>query len=157
MSSQRKRTCGNCTACCRPMAVVELFKSVGVWCPHCEQGVGCRVYQNRPLSCGNFQCLWFMGYGKANERPDQVGVLLDLLEVSDDFPEGVLQIWESTKGGLRRDFTRRITIEFLSRDTWVVHRALPGGVSKIFRPKSQKMTPAIREAIGREKFELTRT
>jgi hypothetical protein len=25
------RTCGNCTACCRPLPILELQKSIGVW------------------------------------------------------------------------------------------------------------------------------
>ena len=29
------RTCGTCTLCCKAVAVEELAKPIGDWCPHC--------------------------------------------------------------------------------------------------------------------------
>jgi hypothetical protein len=36
------RTCGGRTAYCKPMAISELEKPLGVWCEYCEKGRGVR-------------------------------------------------------------------------------------------------------------------
>ena len=46
--SSVERTCGDCTLCCKVMAIEELAKPVGTWCPHCKPGRGCRIYPDRP-------------------------------------------------------------------------------------------------------------
>ena len=40
------------------MGVGELNKPAGSWCEHCTPGRGCEVYQDRPLECREFRCLW---------------------------------------------------------------------------------------------------
>ena len=50
--------CGNCTQCCRLLAVTELNKPKNTRCTHCHVGVGCRIYHARPESCQAFKCLW---------------------------------------------------------------------------------------------------
>jgi hypothetical protein len=52
------RTCGDCTLCCKLMAIEELDKPAGAWCGHCEPGKGCLVYGKRPAECRAFNCLW---------------------------------------------------------------------------------------------------
>ncbi|MGA7804393.1 hypothetical protein [Bradyrhizobium sp.] len=59
-TKSRKKVCGSCTLCCKVMAVDELVKSVGDWCPHCEPGKGCLIYANRPTECRTFSCLWLV-------------------------------------------------------------------------------------------------
>jgi len=54
------RHCGDCTLCCKVMAIEELDKLAGKWCRHCEPGRGCRIYENRPSECREFNCLWLV-------------------------------------------------------------------------------------------------
>lgn len=55
-----KRECGDCSLCCKVMAIEELTKPAGSWCDQCEPGHGCRNYQDRPGECRNFRCLWLI-------------------------------------------------------------------------------------------------
>ena len=55
-----KKTCGECTLCCKVMAIEELAKAAGSWCPHCKPGIGCRIYADRPTECQTFNCLWLI-------------------------------------------------------------------------------------------------
>jgi hypothetical protein len=60
------RQCGDCTLCCKVMAIEELAKPAGVWCSHCKPGHGCLIYAGRPAECQNFSCLWL-----ADDRLDE--------------------------------------------------------------------------------------
>ncbi len=72
------RTCGDCTACCTVLAVTELRKPMRWACQHVACG-GCQVYDTRPPSCREFNCLWLRGAisGDGTHRPDKLGVLFD--------------------------------------------------------------------------------
>ena len=52
------RTCEDCTFCCKVMAVTELNKAPGVWCSDCVPGHGCKIYDDRPAGCRDFECFW---------------------------------------------------------------------------------------------------
>jgi hypothetical protein len=54
------RTCGDCTLCCKVMAIEELAKPAGSWCPHCKPRRGCLVYADRPGECRTFSCMWLV-------------------------------------------------------------------------------------------------
>jgi hypothetical protein len=54
------RACGDCTLCCKVMAIEEIAKPDGQWCRHCEPGRGCLVYETRPAECRGFNCLWLV-------------------------------------------------------------------------------------------------
>ena len=76
----KKRSCSGCTMCCKLLGIVELQKPRVSWCPHCEIGVGCQIYETRPETCRAFECLWlqpeaveFLG---DEDRPDKTGVVL---------------------------------------------------------------------------------
>jgi hypothetical protein len=43
-----ERSCGDCTLCCKVMAVEALGKPAGSWCSHCKPGRGCLIYETRP-------------------------------------------------------------------------------------------------------------
>lgn len=58
--SARGRECGNCTLCCKVMAIEELAKPASSWCSHCKPGRGCLIYANRPAECRIFSCLWLV-------------------------------------------------------------------------------------------------
>jgi hypothetical protein len=48
------------------MAIEELAKPAGSWCPHCRPGRGCLIYDARPAECRTFSCLWLI-----DDRLDQ--------------------------------------------------------------------------------------
>jgi hypothetical protein len=50
------RTCENCTLCCKLLEVEPLEKPRAVWCPHCDQKHGCKIYERRPEACRSFYC-----------------------------------------------------------------------------------------------------
>jgi hypothetical protein len=54
------RACGDCTLCCKVMAVEELSKPASQWCRHCKAGRGCQIYDSRPGECRDFNCLWLI-------------------------------------------------------------------------------------------------
>jgi hypothetical protein len=58
--SARGRECGDCTLCCKVMAIEELAKPASAWCPHCTPGNGCLIYADRPAECQAFNCLWLV-------------------------------------------------------------------------------------------------
>lgn len=75
--------CGTCTLCCKIMHVPELEKPYGEWCGYCERrGRGCTVYETRPQSCRDFDCVWLQSQGKPGSamppelRPDRSHVVL---------------------------------------------------------------------------------
>jgi hypothetical protein len=60
------RSCGSCSLCCKllPINDDQLKKAADVWCKNCAPGKGgCTIYENRPLSCRRFLCLWLITEG----------------------------------------------------------------------------------------------
>jgi hypothetical protein len=54
------KVCGECTLCCKVMAIEQLAKPAGAWCSHCKPGRGCQIYPDRPAECQAFRCLWLV-------------------------------------------------------------------------------------------------
>jgi hypothetical protein len=72
--------CGSCTACCRVYAIPTIQKPAGKWCDHCAIGKSCKIYEERPTLCVDFECLWLMSQSKdaplaAELRPDKSKVV----------------------------------------------------------------------------------
>jgi Fe-S-cluster containining protein len=40
------------------VAVHEIAKPGGVWCPHARPGAGCAIYGSHPNACRSFVCAW---------------------------------------------------------------------------------------------------
>ncbi len=70
--------CGICVLCCKLMGVkgevrgVPINKPRAGWCQHCQIGVGCKVYDDRPEPCRTFRCLWLEGREEGVEMPDEL-------------------------------------------------------------------------------------
>jgi len=67
--------------CCKLLAVTELNKPKFKLCDHCDVGVGCRIYQDRPANCAAFRCLWLQTQNHVPSlplqlRPDKSKVVL---------------------------------------------------------------------------------
>jgi hypothetical protein len=70
--------CGNCTECCRQLNIPETDSKEGDLCQHCEEGVGCKIYSERPESCRIFECCWKqMKIAGKELRPNVCGVLFE--------------------------------------------------------------------------------
>lgn len=65
------RKCGECSLCCKVLRVNSLDKPTGTWCQHARPG--CAIYEDRPVECRAFSCLWLLGLFKDGDRPDKVG------------------------------------------------------------------------------------
>lgn len=76
-----ERGCGDCTLCCKVMAIEELAKAAGRWCQHCKPGRGCLIYGDRPAECRAFSCLWLLDqrFG-AHWKPSQSKMVLTTSE-----------------------------------------------------------------------------
>ncbi|RXH25057.1 MULTISPECIES: hypothetical protein [Bradyrhizobium] len=60
VTASTKRRCGDCTLCCKIMAIEALAKPASAWCGHCRPGRGCAIYAGRPAECEDFACLWLV-------------------------------------------------------------------------------------------------
>lgn len=71
------RACGDCTLCCKVVAVLEIAKASGVWCPHCVSGQRCAIYDTRYASCRTFYCQWMIEKGLGPEwKPERAKFVL---------------------------------------------------------------------------------
>ena len=72
------RACGGCTLCCKLLPVAEIDKPAATWCPHCELGVGCGIYADRPHGCRVFYCGWLVNDNVAPHwRPRDSRMVID--------------------------------------------------------------------------------
>jgi hypothetical protein len=101
MPNNFERVCGGCTACCLTHAVFAIKKPAGKWCEHCEPGVGCRIYPDRPEGCREgFKCEWLKGEADDSWYPPRSGVVLDLVMSPEPEVGELLQVWEAVPGTL---------------------------------------------------------
>lgn len=62
--------CDSCTLCCRLLAIPEIDKPSGKWCPDCKPGKGCQIYDSRPEPCRGWSCLWLLT--QQSDKPDDM-------------------------------------------------------------------------------------
>ena len=83
-----ERSCSGCDLCCTVLRVDELHKLGGVPCVHLRSGAvgavvgeswGCAIHQRRPAICRDYRCLWLRGGLGADDRPDRLGAVLDVV------------------------------------------------------------------------------
>lgn len=80
--------CGTCNLCCKVKSIDELNKPMNTWCPNCDKGRGCRIYDTRPPSCEAYACLWLYTQRFDDPslrlpercRPDHTKVVIDIHE-----------------------------------------------------------------------------
>jgi hypothetical protein len=126
--TKSNRTCGECTLCCRLLPVkadkdrahqelaralyrgqrmLLIDKKAGHKCKYQFSG-GCRVYQQRPMSCRLWACRWLHNDDTADlSRPDRSGYVIDMVpdfiearndETGEKYPPiQVVQIWIDPK------------------------------------------------------------
>lgn len=70
--------CGECTACCVLLEITDTASKPNEVCKHCDLGVGCKIYDQRPQGCKEFMCMWLqMGYVHPDLRPDRCGLMFE--------------------------------------------------------------------------------
>ena len=79
----KKRECGSCNFCCKLVPIPALKKDSNEWCSHCDIGVGCKIYKDRPLDCQAFSCAYAMGMTSEKFKPDKVGFYISMDSVND--------------------------------------------------------------------------
>ena len=79
--------CGDCNMCCKLPNINKTYfkdtifkKDSFEWCKHCEIGVGCKVYKDRPKTCKDYQCTFLCGFTYI--RPNQAGFLVTLEHIN---------------------------------------------------------------------------
>ena len=117
------RECGTCTLCCKVLAIDELNKPRGVWCPHCKPGWGCTIYEERPPPCRTFHCMYLVSERVPEEwRPTRSKIVLvsdggsTAAIVDPGFPDawkvepyyGQLKAWAAAGISIRRAVLVRI-------------------------------------------------
>ena len=121
----KERACGTCNACCMLPPILEpLNKTAGVWCKHCDVGIGCSIYKRRPKQCRDFLCQWILGEGEEEERPDKIGLMFDMMT----FPVigMTFLIFEFLEGKLNQPLTWSMTDSKLEQGIPVCHLPLSG-------------------------------
>lgn len=103
------RSCGPCRGCCKPFAVREVGKHDASWCPKSTPRNGCSIYDTRPEACRKFACIWLNGLGVESDRPDILGVMIDVQDLHLGSREaGILHLWEIEAGAMNRPRVREI-------------------------------------------------
>jgi hypothetical protein len=71
------RSCGDCSLCCKVMAIAALDKPPGSWCRNCRPGRGCVIYGERPQECRDFACLYLISPELGEEwKPSRSKIVL---------------------------------------------------------------------------------
>lgn len=70
--------CGSCTLCCDLLKIPEVDSDYGELCKHCDLNKGCKIYEDRPEACREFECCWLQMETVGIElRPDKCGVIFE--------------------------------------------------------------------------------
>jgi len=86
MSAIPGKSCGSCNMCCKVLTIEELKKDVGILCSNWCDGVGCKIYKDRPQVCRDFECEWITERAlPATLRPDKVGTVFLICPDSDQY------------------------------------------------------------------------
>ena len=127
--------CRPCSACCVwlpiPADVVGPgAKPAGISCPHlCK--TGCKIYGQRPETCNNFACVWFVDESwPAAWRPDRSGLLCLREQIEGHSAAAVYEIRnDALQTPLATEMVnelRRTTAVFVLVDLHQRRRCLPG-------------------------------
>lgn len=85
------RSCDECTACCTVIEIKSMKSPQYQDCVAlCESG--CKIYDQRPGECRQYRCMWLMGWGDEDQRPDICGYIMDMTK------GGIPIAWEIVEG-----------------------------------------------------------
>lgn len=73
--------CDGCTLCCMVLPVPWMDSKAGEWCPHCDIGVGCKLWDNGvPEDCKAFTCAYLQVNADPALRPDRCKVIFEKVD-----------------------------------------------------------------------------
>lgn len=138
------RECGECSACCTVLGIPSIEKPAWERCQHVCEGGGCGIYEQRPSECREWSCFWRLGWGEDSDRPEKLGVVVDLdvapafLQIGHgrrdvDKTERVVLFRESVEGAFDAPEVQRHVRNFLRNQTVVAFVDGRKGV-KVFGP-----------------------
>lgn len=128
-----KRGCGSCYACCKTHGVHELEKMPSTLCEYCKPGrKACRIYKKRPRSCAEFQCFWLIGAGSESDRPDRLGVVIDILKNQSLNNLQIAQFFEYIPGKLSDERVLKHARDALKTQIFVCFMKLDGTITVFF-------------------------
>lgn len=157
MRAAGNRPCGDCSACCKTLAVLfenGFKKPAGKWCEHWSKKTRCSIYKDRPSGCQNFQCEWKKGMGEDKHRPDRTKVVLDYTTDPNGPQGGILQMWEAAEGGLSSQFAREVARGAIASNILVSHIYLSGR-KKLFIPTTRTSVIGTIEGAMNDGFEIS--
>lgn len=131
------RTCGTCTACCKTHGIPELKKLPNVLCPEVNKVChNCSIYDTRPQSCRDFECLWLQGVQWLTEedKPEKSKVVWDVCDAPDLLKQqGIpqyLQAHELMPGAARKPRVEWLINSLIQIIPIIIHSADPPGSMK---------------------------
>jgi hypothetical protein len=134
------RICGECTACCTVLGVVELNKPAYTTCRHdCGR---CAIYESRPKTCRIWSCGWLLSHieGDERRRPDRLGLLFNR-EALDGKPITVVyEVWPDAATHSNNAFLLRK----MSQQMPIVLRAYQTRKCTVITPDRQKQQYILR-------------
>lgn len=116
------RECLDCKACCWAPEV-EGVTSVASWCEHCDiqASLGCRIYDERPKACAEFECLWRSDdFVPEDLSPKKARIMVTATDSRS------LLIWELTPGAAGKKKVR----------AWLEEMAADGAKISIGNPRA---------------------
>lgn len=78
MANATQRRCGDCQLCCKLLPTPEIGSPANERCQHQKHGVGCAIYERRPMSCQLWSCGWLID-GPDLPRPDRSHYVIDTI------------------------------------------------------------------------------
>lgn len=140
------RTCGDCNLCCKLLGVIEIEKPTNVWCKDCTPGKGCNIYNTRPRSCVDFECLWLQMQDTMPDytKPSQSKVVL---AAPASGPIGIMAWVDQSRPDAWKEGVMGGIIARLAESTIVC--IVVGDHRKLFGPEAmiKERLPTIKEAL----------
>ena len=132
------RDCGECTACCRTHITEEMKLDGGEYCDACHIGTGCTIYQSRPIACQAYRCIWVCGKGNDEDRPDRLGVVIDM-KIATYLSENditAVNFWEVHDGAVQKPRVQQVMMDNIKAGNIAVARPYEA-MPRYYFPKGQ--------------------
>ena len=107
----------------------EPLTTAHVPCKHQGSG-GCAIYDTRPGPCAQYSCMWLLGWGADEDRPDRLGLLL---EVNAREPD-ICFVNETRTGAVREPRASALLLAVRAQVPVVIVETFGGGEERLFMP-----------------------
>jgi hypothetical protein len=76
--------CDGCTLCCKLLDLPWVDSPSGLWCRHCNIGVGCKIWNDGiPIDCFNYKCVYNdLDNPPIELRPDKCKIIFENVDSS---------------------------------------------------------------------------